>query len=216
MEDPFEWKTGLDASPDFIPSEEYTNLLERCDSASKDILTGDVLNYRKDELKLVLEKYDDLFNEVDKYLTQYERFEEFVFLFDALISAYLFLDKYYRDAYFAIDDYGKFDMWIERNLINWLFSYEYLNDTIAQYFFYNTDYNCEDKTSIRISCVGINLQREDLSNILEFSILYCEHYAHLLKKYMYISEEEFQSFKVDKPIFFMRDHLFHNILKSKK
>ena len=63
--DPFEWKPGLDALPDFIPDTEYADLKHRCDAAYADILTGDVLNYRMVEIKAVVDQYTELFHEVE-------------------------------------------------------------------------------------------------------------------------------------------------------
>ncbi|MHA8052669.1 hypothetical protein [Aquirufa sp. OSTEICH-129A] len=215
LEDPFEPLPGLDTKKDFIPSEEYTQLLNRCNDACAEILTGDVLNYRKNELKLILEKYDELFNEVDKHITQFEGYDEFMYLFDALITAYQFLDKNHRDAFFALDDYSKFDMSIERNLTNWLFAYQDLNETIAYHLNFNTDCDCNNPDYYRISHLGIHIHNDDMAKIFEFSKLYGEQYAYLLKQYMDISWDEFLSFKEEESMYHLRDNLFYYILRSR-
>ena len=104
-EDPFEWLPGLDSATDFVPNSEYTDLLSRCDAAYSDILTGDVLNYRKVELKAVVDQYSELFDEVEKQLRYYDGFDRFFYLFDAVFSAYLFVEKEGWNAFFALDEY---------------------------------------------------------------------------------------------------------------
>jgi hypothetical protein len=211
--DPFEWKPGLDAAPNFIPDEEYTDLLHRSEEAYVAILTGDVLNYRMADLKAVIDQYTDLFNEVERHLKYYERFDRFFFLFDAIFSAFLFMDKEGWNAFFALDDYTKFDMSVERNVTNWLFSYQDLNETIVEHLFYNSDCDCNNQDYYRISHLGIHIYKEDLAKIFEFSILYCEHYANLLKQYMDITWEEFYSYSESDQMFYLRDNLFYYILK---
>ena len=213
--DPFEWKPGLDALPDFIPDAEYTNLLHRCDSAYSDILTGDVLNYRMVELKSVINQYTELFHEVENELKYYEGFDRFFYLFDAVFTAYLFMDKEGWNAFFALDDYSKFDMSVERNLTNWLFAYQDLNEKIAEHLFYNSDCDCNSQDYYRISHLGIHIHKDDLSKIFEFSTLYCENYSHLLKKYMDISWEEFASYTEKDQMYHLRDNLFYYILRSR-
>jgi len=211
--DPFKWKPGLDALPDFIPDEDYTDLLHRCDSAYADILTGDVLNYQMIELKAVIDQYTELFHEVENELKYYEGFDRFFYLFDAVFSAYLFVDKEGWNAFFALDDYSKFDMSIERNLTNWLFSYQDLNEKIAEHLFYNSDCDCNSQDYYRISHLGIHIHKEDLAKIFEFSTLYCEHYANLLKQYMDITWEDFLSYTEQDQMYYLRDNLFYYILK---
>jgi hypothetical protein len=213
--DPFEWQPGLDAATDFIPDAEYTDLLNRCDAAYADILTGDVLNYRMVEIKAVVDKYTELFHEVEKVLKYYEGFDRFFYLFDAVFTTYHFLDREGWNAYFALDDYTKFDMSVERNLTNWLFSYQDLNEKIAEHLFYNSDCDCNSQDYYRISHLGIHIHKEDLSRIFEFSTLYTEHYAHLLKKYMDITWEDFFSYTEEDQMYYMRDNLFYYILKSR-
>lgn len=213
--DPFEWKPGLDAAPDFIPDDEYSDLLHRCDAAYADILTGDVLNYRMVEIKAVIDQYTDLFHEVEKELKYYEGFDRFFYLFDAVFTSYLFMDKEGWNAFFALDDYKKFDMSVERNLTNWLYSYQDLNETIAEHLLYNSDCDCNSQDYYRISHLGIHLHKEDLAKIFEFSTLYTEHYAHLLKQYMEITWEEFRSYTEEDKMYYVRDNLFYYILRSK-
>ena len=213
--DPFEWLPGLDAAPDFVPTPEYTDLLNRSAAAYSDILTGDVLNYKTKELKAVIDQYSELFGEVEKQLRYYEEFDRFFYLFDTLFSAYLFVDKEGWNAHFALDDYSKFDMSIERNLTNWLFAYRELNQYIAHHLFYNSDCDCNNQDYYRVSNLGIHIYKEDLSKIFEFSTLYCEHYAHLLKQYMNITWEEFLAIKEEDEFYPIRDNLFYYILKSR-
>jgi hypothetical protein len=213
--DPFEWKPGLDAATDFIPDAEYTDLLNRCDAAYADILTGDVLNYRMVEIKAVVDKYTELFHEVEKELKYYEGFDRFFYLFDAVFTAYLFMDQEGWNAFFALDDYSKFDMSVERNLTNWLFSYQDLNEKIAENLFYNSDCDCNSKDYYRISRLGIHIHKDDLTKIFEFSTLYTEHYAELLKIYMDITWEDFFSYSDQDQMYYLRDNLFYYILKSR-
>lgn len=214
-EDPFGWKPGLDAIPGFIPSTEYTNLLQRCDAAYADILTGDVLNYRMTELKAVIDQYTELFHEVEKELKRFEGFDRFFYLFDAVFTSYLFMDKEGWNAFFALDDYKKFDMSVERNLTNWLYSYQDLNETISEHLFYNSDCDCNSQDYYRISHLGIHMHKEDLVKIFEFSKLYTEHYAYLLKQYMDITWEEFRSYTEEDNMYYVKDNLFYYILRSK-
>ena len=213
--DPFEWLPGLDAAPDFIPDAEYTDLLQRCDAAYADILSGDVLNYRMVEIKAVIDQYTELFHEVEKELKYYEGFDRFFYLFDAVFTAYLFMDQEGWNAFFALDDYSKFDMSVERNLTNWLFSYQDLNEKIAEHLFYNSDCDCNSKDYYRISHLGIHIHKEDLTKIFEFSTLYTEHYAQLLKQYMDITWEDFFSYKEEDQMYYLRDNLFYYILRSR-
>ena len=213
--DPFEWKPGLDAAPDFVPTEEYTDLLHRCDAAYSAILTGEVLNYRLVEIKEVVDQYTELFEEVEKCLKLYEGFDRFYFLFDAVFTAYLFVDKENWNAFFALDDYSKFDMSEEHHLTNWLYSYQDLNETIAEQLFYNSDCDCNSQEYYRISYLGIHIHKEDLSRMFEFSLLYTEHYAQLLKKYMDITWEDFASYKEEDQMYYLRDNLFYYILRSR-
>lgn len=213
--DPFEWKPGLDAAPDFIPDAEYTDLLNRCDAAYADILDGDVLNYRMVEIKAVIDQYTELFHEVEKELKYYEGFDRFFYLFDAVFTSYLFMDQEGWNAFFALDDYSKFDMSVERNLTNWLFSYQDLSETIAEHLFYNSDCDCNSKDYYRISHLGIHIHKEDLTKIFEFSTLYTEHYAQLLKQYMDITWEDFLSYTEEDQMYYLRDNLFYYILRSR-
>ncbi|UAJ14355.1 hypothetical protein [Aquirufa lenticrescens] len=213
--DPFEWLPGLDAAPDFIPDAEYTDLLQRCDAAYADILSGEVLNYRMVELKAVVNQYTELFHEVEKELKYYEGFDRFFYLFDAVFTAYLFMDQEGWNAFFALDDYSKFDMSEERNLTNWLFSYQALNEKIAEHLFYNSDCDCNSQEYYRISHLGIHIHKEDLTKIFEFSTLYTEHYAQLLKQYMDITWEDFFSYTEEDQMYYLRDNLFYYILKSR-
>ena len=213
--DPFEWKPGLDAAPDFIPDAEYADLLNRCDAAYADILTGDVLNYRMVEIKAVVDQYTELFHEVEKELKYYEGFDRFFYLFDAVFTAYLFMDQEGWNAFFALDDYSKFDMSVERNLTNWLFSYQDLNEKIAEHLFYNSDCDCNSQDYYRISHLGIHIHKEDLTKIFEFSTLYTEHYAQLLKQYMDITWEDFFSYTEEDQMYYLRDNLFYYILRSR-
>ena len=213
--DPFEWQPGLDAAPDFIPDAEYTDLLNRCDAAYADILTGDVLNYRMVEIKAVIDQYTELFHEVEKELKYYEGFDRFFYLFDAVFTSYLFMDQEGWNAFFALDDYSKFDMSIERNLTNWLFSYQDLNEKIAEHLFYNSDCDCNSQDYYRISHLGIHIHKEDLTKIFEFTTLYTEHYAELLKQYMDITWEDFFSYKEEDQMYYLRDNLFYYILRSR-
>jgi len=213
--DPFEWLPGLDAAPDFIPDAEYTDLLQRCDAAYTDILSGEVLNYRMVEIKAVVDQYTELFHEVEKELKYYEGFDRFFFLFDAVFSAYLFMDQEGWNAFFALDDYSKFDMSEERNLTNWLFSYQDLNEKIAEHLFYNSDCDCNSQEYYRISHLGIHIHKDDLKKIFEFSTLYTEHYAHLLKQYMDITWEDFASYTEEDQMYYLRDNLFYYILRSR-
>jgi hypothetical protein len=213
--DPFEWQPGLDAAPDFIPDVEYTDLLHRCDAAYADILTGDVLNYRMVEIKAVIDQYTELFHEVEKELKYYEGFDRFFYLFDAVFTAYLFMDQEGWNAFFALDDYKKFDMSEERNLTNWLFSYQDLNEKIAENLFYNSDCDCNSQDYYRISRLGIHIHKDDLTKIFEFSTLYTEHYAELLKQYMDITWEDFFSYTEENQMYYLRDNLFYYILKSR-
>lgn len=213
--DPFEWLPGLDAAPDFIPDEEYTNLLNRCDAAYADILSGEVLNYRMVEIKAVIDQYTELFHEVEKELKYYEGFDRFFYLFDAVFTAYLFMDQEGWNAFFALDDYSKFDMSEERNLTNWLFSYQDLNEKIAEHLFYNSDCDCNSQEYYRISHLGIHIHKEDLTKIFEFSKLYTENYAHLLKQYMDITWEDFASYSEEDQMYYLRDNLFYYILRSR-
>ena len=213
--DPFEWKPGLDTAPDFVPDAAYTDLRSRCDAAYVDILTGDVLNYRMVELKAVVDSYTELFHEVEAHLKRYEGFDRFFYLFDAVFSAYLFVDKEGWNAHFALDDYSKFDMSVERNLTNWLYAYRELNQYIAQHLFYNSDCDCNSQDYYRISHLGIHIHKEDLAKIFNFSTLYAEQYAHLLKQYMNISWEEFLAIKEEDEFYPIRDNLFYYILKSR-
>jgi hypothetical protein len=213
--DPFEWQPGLDAAPDFIPDAEYTDLLHRCDAAYAAILTGDVLNYRMVEIKAVIDQYTELFHEVEKELKYYEGFDRFFYLFDAVFTAYLFMDQEGWNAFFALDDYKKFDMSEERNLTNWLFSYQDLNEKIAENLFYNSDCDCNSQDYYRISRLGIHIHKEDLTKIFEFSTLYTEHYAELLKQYMDITWEDFFSYTEENQMYYLRDNLFYYILKSR-
>ncbi len=213
--DPFEWKPGLDALPDFIPDAEYAALKHRCDAAYADILTGDVLNYRMVEIKAVVDQYTELFHEVEKVLKYYEGFDRFFYLFDAVFTTYLFMDREGWNAYFALDDYSKFDMNVERNLSNWLFSYQDLNEKIAEHLFYNSDCDCNSQDYYRISHLGIHIHKEDLAKIFEFSTLYAEHYAHLLKQYMDITWEDFLSYTEEDQMYYLRDNLFYYILRSR-
>lgn len=210
---PFEWKPGLDALPNFIPDAEYAALKHRCDTAYADILTGDVLNYRMVEIKAVVDQYTELFHEVEKVLKYYEGFDRFFYLFDAVFTTYLFMDREGWNAYFALDDYSKFDMSVERNLVNWLFSYQDLNEKIAEHLFYNSDCDCNSQDYYRISHLGIHIHKDDLSRIFEFSTLYTEHYAQLLKQYMDITWEDFFSYIEEDQMHYMRDNLFYYILK---
>jgi ATP-dependent Clp protease ATP-binding subunit ClpC len=57
------------------------------------------------------------------------------------------------------------------------------------------------------------LEKEDLAKIFDFTILYCEHYANLLKQYMDITWEEFYSYSESDQMFYLRDNLFYYILK---
>lgn len=212
---PFEWLPGLDSAIDFVPDAEYADLRSRCDAAYADILTGDVLNYRMVELKVVVDRYTELFHEVEIHIKHYEGFDRFFYLFDAVFSAYLFVDKEGWNAHFALDDYSKFDMQIERNLTNWLFAYQDLNQIIAQHLFYNSDCDCNNSNVYRVSHLGIHIYKEDMDKIFEFSTLYCEQYAHLLKEYMNISWEEFLDLTVKNDLYYLRDNLFYYILKSK-
>lgn len=214
-EDPFEWLPGLDSATDFVPNSEYNDLLSRCDAAYSDILTGDVLNYRMIELKAVVDQYSELFDEVEKQLRYYDGFDRFFYLFDAVFSAYLFTDKEGWNAFFALDDYSKFDMSIERNLTNWLFAYQDLNETIAQHLFYNSDCDCNSQDYYRVSHIGIHIHKDDLAKIFEFSTLYCEQYAFLLKKYMNITWEEFLALTEEDDLYYTRDNLFYYLLKSR-
>ncbi len=214
-EDPFEWKPGLDALPEFVPTAEYTDLLLRCDAAYADILTDDVLNYRMTDLKAVIDQYMELFHEVEMELKFYERFDRFFYLFDAVHTCYLFMDKEGWNAFFALDDYKKFDMSVERDLTNWLFSYKDLNETIVKHLFYNSDCDCNSHDYYRISHLGIHMHKEDLVQIFEFSTLYTEHYAQLLKQYMDITWEEFLSYTKEDQMYFLRDNLFYYILRSR-
>ena len=213
--DPFEWQPGLDAEPDFIPDTEYIDLLHRCNAAYADILSGDVLNYRMVEIKAVVDQYTELFHEVEKVLKYYEGFGRFFYLFDAVFTAYLFMDKEGWNAFFALDDYSKFDMSVERNLTNWLFSYQDLNEKIAEHLFYNSDCDCNSQDYYRISHLGIHILKDDLAKIFEFSTLYTEHYAQLLKQYMDITWEDFLSYKEDDQMYYLRDNLFYYILRSR-
>ena len=213
--DPFEWKPGLDAATDFIPDAEYADLKHRCDAAYSEILTGDVLNYRMVEIKAVVDQYTELFHEVEKVLKYYEEFDRFFYLFDAVFTTYLFMDREGWNAYFALDDYSKFDMSVERNLTNWLFSYQDLNEKIAEHLFYNSDCDCNSQDYYRISHLGIHIHKGDLSRIFEFSTLYTEHYAQLLKQYMDITWDDFFSYSEDDQMYYMRDNLFYYILKSR-
>lgn len=213
--DPFEWLPGLDAAPDFIPDAEYTDLLQRCDAAYADILSGEVLNYRMVEIKAVVNQYTELFHEVEKVLKYYEGYDRFFYLFDAVFTAYLFMDKEGWNAFFALDDYGKFDMSVERNLTNWLFSYQDLNEKIAEHLFYNSDCDCNSQEYYRISHLGIHIHKEDLTKIFEFSTLYTEHYAQLLKQYMDITWEDFFSYTEEDQMYYLRDNLFYYILRSR-
>ena len=213
--DPFEWLPGLDAAPDFIPDAEYTDLLQRCDAAYADILSGEVLNYRMVELKAVVNQYTELFHEVEKELKYYEGFDRFFYLFDAVFTAYLFMDQEGWNAFFALDDYSKFDMSEERNLTNWLFSYQDLNEKIAEHLFYNSDCDCNSQEYYRISHLGIHIHKDDLTKIFEFSTLYTEHYAHLLKQYMDITWEDFFTYTDKDQMYYLRDNLFYYILKSR-
>jgi hypothetical protein len=213
--DPFEWQPGLDAAPDFIPDAEYTDLLNRCDAAYADILTGDVLNYRMVEIKAVIDQYTELFHEVEKELKYYEGFDRFFYLFDAVFTSYLFMDQEGWNAFFALDDYSKFDMSVERNLTNWLFSYQDLNEKIAEHLFYNSDCDCNSQDYYRISHLGIHIHKEDLTKIFEFTTLYTEHYAELLKQYMDITWEDFLSYKEEDQMYYLRDNLFYYILRSR-
>ena len=214
-EDPFEWLPGLDSATDFVPNSEYTDLLNRCDAAYSDILTGDVLNYSMVELKAVVDQYSELFDEVDKQLRYYDGFDRFFYLFDAVFSAYLFVDKEGWNAFFALDDYSKFDMSIERNLTNWLFAYQDLNETIAKHLFYNSDCDCNNQDYYRISHLGIHILNDDLKKIFEFSSTYCEQYAYLLKQYMNITWEEFFTLTEEDDLYYTRDNLFYYIIKSR-
>ncbi len=213
--DPFEWQPGLDAALDFVPDAEYTDLLHRSDAAYADILTGDVLNYRLVDLKSVIDQYTELFHEVEKELKYYEGFDRFFYLFDAVFTAYLFMDQVGWNAYFALDDYSKFDMSVERNLTNWLFTYQDLNEKIAEHLFYNSDCDCNSQDYYRISHLGIHIHKEDLAKIFEFSTLYAEHYAHLLKQYMDITWEDFLSYTEEDQMYYLRDNLFYYILRSR-
>lgn len=213
--DPFEWLPGLDAAPDFIPDAEYTDLLQRCDAAYADILSGEVLNYRMVEIKAVVNQYTELFHEVEKVLKYYEGYDRFFYLFDAVFTAYLFMDKEGWNAFFALDDYGKFDMSVEYNLTNWLFSYQDLNEKIAEHLFYNSDCDCNSQEYYRISHLGIHIHKEDLTKIFEFSTLYTEHYAQLLKQYMDITWEDFFSYTEEDQMYYLRDNLFYYILRSR-
>lgn len=213
--DPFEWKPGLDAAPDFVPTAEYNDLLYRCDAAYAAILTGEVLNYRLVELKEVVEEYTELFEEVEKCLKLYEGFDRFYFLFDAVFTAFLFVEKKGWDAYFALDDYSKFDMNDECHVINWLRAYEALNKEIAYYLHFNTDCDCKSKTVYRISHIGIHVNNEDLDKIFQFSILYGEHYARLLQKYMTITWDKYHTLTREDEFYYVRDNLIYYILKSR-
>lgn len=213
--DPFEWLPGLDAASDFIPDAEYTDLLQRCDAAYADILLGEVLNYRMVEIKAVVHQYTELFHEVEKELKYYEGFDRFFYLFDAVFTAYLFMDQEGWNAFFALDDYSKFDMSEERNLTNWLFSYQDLNEKIAEHLFYNSDCDCNSQEYYRISHLGIHIHKDDLTKIFEFSTLYTEHYAHLLKQYMDITWEDFASYTEEDNMYYLRDNLFYYILRSR-
>lgn len=213
--DPFEWLPGLDAAPDFIPDEEYTDLLNRCDAAYADILSGEVLNYRMVEIKAVVDQYTELFHEVEKELKYYEGFDRFFYLFDAVFTAYLFVEERGWDAHFALDDYSKFDMDEERNVINWLKAYEELNKRIAFYLNYNADCDCNNKSFYRISHLGIHIYKEDLDKIFKFSTLYGEHYAHLLQKYMSITWEDYHALTWEDELYYVRDNLVYYILKSR-
>lgn len=213
--DPFEWLPGLDAAPDFIPDAEYTDLLQRCDAAYADILSGEVLNYRMVEIKAVIDQYTELFHEVEKELKYYEGFDRFFYLFDAVFTAYLFMDQEGWNAFFALDDYSKFDMSEERNLTNWLFSYQDLNEKIAEHLFYNSDCDCNSQDYYRISHLGIHIHKDDLTKIFEFSTLYTEHYAQLLMQYMDITWEDFFSYTEEDQMYYLRDNLFYYILRSR-
>jgi tRNA G10 N-methylase Trm11 len=211
---PFDRLPGLDAAPDFIPSPEYTDLLIRCKDAYKEMLTGDVLNFSKAELKTVLDKYEALFDESEKQAVYFEGMDEFLFLYDALISAYLFVEERGWDAHFALDDYSKFDMSEERNIINWLHAYEVLNKEIAFYLNYNTDCDCNNQQVYRVSYLGIHILKEDLAKIFEFSTLYGEHYCHLLQKYMNITWEEYYALTEEDELYYLRDNLKHYLSKK--
>jgi hypothetical protein len=179
------------------------------------MLTGEVLNFRKEELKLILDKYEDLFNEAEKQAVYFEGMDEFLFLFDALISAFLMVEERGWDAHFALDDYSKFDMSEERNVINWLYAYEELNERIAYYLNFNTDCDCNNQSVYRISYLGIHIYKEDLAKIFEFSKLYGEHYAHLLLKYMNITWEEYHALTEEDELYYLRDNLKYYIVKSR-
>jgi len=167
------------------------------------------------ELKAVVDQYSELFDEVEKQLRYYDGFDRFFYLFDAVFSAYLFTDKEGWNAFFALDDYSKFDMSVERNLTNWLFSYQDLNEKIAEHLFYNSDCDCNSQDYYRISHLGIHIHKDDLSKIFEFSTLYCEQYAFLLKKYMNITWEEFLALTEEDDLYYTRDNLFYYLLKSR-
>lgn len=215
-ENPFEWLPGLDASEDFIPPPSYTDLFNRCDQAYDEILTGDVLNYRLDEIKAVLDKHQDLFHEADNQITIYEGFDHFIFLYDAIMSVYLFTHNQGWNSFFALDDYRKYDMRVERNVIDWLRANRNLNLDIAFHLNFNTDCDCNNAYYYRISHIGIHMHHDDLEKIFAFSQLYGEHYLELLKKYMDISWEEFHALKEDDPLYFQRDNLFYYLSKIDK
>jgi hypothetical protein len=214
--DPFQWRPGLDAAPDFVPDEEYADLLTRVNVAYSDILTGDVLNFRKVELKAVVNQYRELFEEVETKLRYYEAYDKFFFLYDELISVFIFVEDRSWDAYFALDDYSKFDMSEEHNVINWLDAYRRLNSQITYDLNYNNDCDCHNESVYRISYLGIHIYKEDLAKIFEFSILYGEHYAHLLQKYMTISWEEYHAMTEEEAFHSRRDELYYYLNESKK
>jgi hypothetical protein len=215
-EDPFKWLPGLDASEDFIPPPSYTDLFNRCDQAYDDILTGDVLNYRLDELKAVLDNHQDLFDEADKQITVYEGFDHFIILYDALISAYQFTHDQGWNAYFALDDYSKFDMSLERHVLDWLKAYGDLNNDIAFHLHFNTDCDCNNLSFYRISPIGIHIHHDDLEKIFEFSRLYAQHYSELLNKYMDITWEEYHALTDKELLYYRRDNLFYYLSKNKQ
>ena len=114
---PFEVKEGLDTLPNFVPEPHYLQLKSLCNEAYLKICTKVPLVYSIQEINVIIEEYDFLFEETEVWIVLYSAFDNFSFLYLEICELKVLIEDYGGLCIKAIDQYKSLDrkLWLESN-----------------------------------------------------------------------------------------------------
>jgi hypothetical protein len=160
---PLSTKLGLDTLPDFVPPEHYKQVIYFCNEALE------LINAKKDccftlsEIKLVIEEYEELFEETEIWLKIFSNFEPFSLTYLKFCELKVFIDDYGKDCKKALTEYNHI------KLADWFEKYHIIFFNIQQTIDFDSIEFVEKKKYVPLKNTKYLIPREDVLAHFDFT-----------------------------------------------